>query len=132
MSKKKDGVEYVENIDDALAQNEKKTDEKGDKQKKFFETRKDAPDACVSCRGSGAPCDLDDEAEAKLSDDVLECPDCLARGICPKCAKKFPKEWKQVLANYIEGSEKPLTCKNCKWQDGDPPVLSEKPFDSGR
>ena len=88
--------------------------------RKLFKARKKWPHACLQCGGDGAifTNDEDDVDDEELDIDL--CEGCLKHGKCPRCATPLPKGWKQMIE---EVSEPPVKCTNCKWEDGDEPVL---------
>lgn len=127
--KKRNKIECVDSIEEIVAKDEDNS--VANKQRKFFESRKSWPNACIECRGEGASISEEECDDGGIIVDGLTCPKCLKVGKCPRCTRKFPKGWKTKLESYTEGSENPLKCPSCKWTDGDPPVLEEKPFKPG-
>lgn len=86
---------------------------------KTFGARKKWPNACIRCGGDGGTFknpEVEDDNELEID----LCPQCLKKGKCPRCAANLPAGWKQ---NVMECIDPPVKCKNCKWEDGDDPVL---------
>ena len=83
------------------------------------------PGYCHTCGGNGITCYTYDPSPAGvcLSSgwmiDCDPCPDCLERGICPRCGEEA---WGD---DDFDGE--PVTCPHCGWQEDNPDCLPPEP-----
>ncbi len=80
---------------------------------------------CRTCCGAGNTCWTEDPSPAgiSLSSGSLvfcdPCPDCLERGICPRCGQQV---WD---SNDFTGD--PVACPECGWREESPDCLPPEP-----